>query len=133
MHHTEETKNRFIELRAIGLSLDKIAAEIGVTKKTLWEWGKEFEDEIADLRVLAREHLKEKLLGNTEQWCGRLVIHFNRLDEEFGRRKLQYSPTESVFRMMLSARDKITKELFTDSPPATRQKPPVEPAQEENQ
>lgn len=128
--HTEETKNKFIELRASGLSYDKIAAEIGVTKKTLREWGNEFADEIADLKILAREHLKEKLTGSLEQWCGRMVGHFNRLDEEFGRRKLQYSPTESVFRMMLSARETITKELFFQAPPAKRQASPAAPTQE---
>ena len=114
--HTEETKNRFIELRALGLSYDKIAAETGVNKRTLMEWNREFADEIHDLRAAGRERLKEKLIGSREQWCARIVAHFDRLDREFGTRKLQYSPTESVFRMMLSARNEIMKELVADSP-----------------
>ena len=129
--HTEDKRNQLIELRAAGLSFDKIAAEIGVTKKTLIEWSKEFADEIEDLRVLAREHLKEKLIGSQEQFSGRIVGHFNRLDEEFGGRKLQFSPTESVFRMMLSAREVIVKELCSDPAPAKRHKKSQETPQEE--
>jgi transposase len=130
--HTEETKHRFVGLRALGFSYDKIAAEIGVTKPTLIDWAKQFADDIHDLQVAAKEQLREKLLGGQEQWMTRIVTHFNRLDEEFGRRKLQYSPTESVFRMMLSARDKITKELIADSP-LTASKPEQQPPNEEKQ
>ena len=125
--HTEDKRNQFIELRASGMSFDKIAAEICVTKKTLIEWSKEFADEIEDLRTLAREHLKERLIGSQEQFAARIVGHFNHLDQEFAGRKLQFSPTESVFRMMLSAREVIVKELCADSPPAKRHKKSPEP------
>ncbi len=115
--HDQQTKDRFIELRALDISFDKISAEIGVTKRTLVDWGKEFASEIADLRALHREALKQKLLGDAEQWSGRLVARFNRLDDEFARRKLEYSPTESVFRMLLHTRREITKELLAEPPP----------------
>ncbi len=40
--HTNETKDRFIELRAQGLSLAKIASDLGVSKRTLVDWNHEF-------------------------------------------------------------------------------------------
>jgi transposase len=128
--HTEEKRNQFIELRAAGLSFDKIAADIGVTKKTLIDWSREFADDIEDLKTMAREHLRERLIGTQEQFCGRIVAHFNRLDAEFGKREFKYSPTESVFRMMLSARETIVKELRSDPAPRQRTTKPAEPAQE---
>jgi len=117
--YDQQVKDCFIELRSLGFSFAKISVELGISRPTLQEWGKEFADEIADLRVLHRENVREKLLGDHEQWCSRLVAHFNKLDEEFGRRKLQYSPTESVFRMMLEARRVLSKELL-DDPPSKR-------------
>jgi len=45
-----EEKQKFIELRAEGLSYDKISKEIAVSKPTLMKWEKEFSQEIKELR-----------------------------------------------------------------------------------
>ena len=50
-----QTKEKFIELRARGLSFNKIAEEIEVSKPTLLKWSSEFSEEIANRRFLASE------------------------------------------------------------------------------
>jgi hypothetical protein len=120
MKHPPELKTKFLELRARGVSYSQIAEAIGVSKPTLIQWGKSMAEEIADLQAAERELVREKLLGNFEQWLGRQVHHFNRLDEEFGRREFKYSPTESVFRMMMASRKLLDRYFFEDDRPSRR-------------
>lgn len=42
-------KQKFIELRAQGLSFDKIAQELGISKPTLLKWSQDYGREIANL------------------------------------------------------------------------------------
>jgi hypothetical protein len=120
MQHPPELKTKFLELRARGISYGQIAEAIRVSKPTLIQWGKAMAEEIADLQAAERELVREKLLGNFEQWLGRQVHHFNRLDEEFGRRQFTYTPTESVFRMMMASRKLLDRYFFEDDKPAHR-------------
>ena len=46
MTKTNEDIERFIELRARGLSLDKIAQETGTSKPVLLKWSKDFQREL---------------------------------------------------------------------------------------
>jgi len=58
----QETKNKFIELRAQCLSFDKIAQQLNVSKKSLITWSKELSMEISNLKVIELESLQEKYL-----------------------------------------------------------------------
>jgi transcriptional regulator with XRE-family HTH domain len=55
-----ETKTRFMELRAQGLPLKKIAAEIKVSKTTLINWDRDFKGEIDNLRAVELEAMYDK-------------------------------------------------------------------------
>jgi hypothetical protein len=44
------TKAQFIDLRARGWSYDKIARHTGISKPTLLKWGREFADDIENLK-----------------------------------------------------------------------------------
>jgi len=55
-----KTKEDFIELRANGLSFDKISTQISVSKPILMKWEKQFEREIDELKFLEFEALREK-------------------------------------------------------------------------
>ena len=51
--HDQATRDRFVELRAQGWSLDRIANEIHVTKRTLVEWQRQLAGQINTLRQVA--------------------------------------------------------------------------------
>lgn len=53
-------KEKFIEMRAQGISFAKISKEINVSKPILIEWNREFEKEIAHRQFLAAEELLEQ-------------------------------------------------------------------------
>jgi len=52
-----ELKDQFIELRAKGLSYQKISRRLKVSKSTLANWSTELEGEIASLRAMELEAL----------------------------------------------------------------------------
>ena len=53
-------KEKFIEMRAQGISFSKISKGINVSKPILIEWNREFEKEIAHRQFLAAEELLER-------------------------------------------------------------------------
>lgn len=124
--HTEDKRNQFIELRALGLSYAKIAEQLGVTSRTLVEWGKQYAVDIEVLRIAEREAIGERLAGNREEWIKRKYAHFERLDADFARREFKYCSTESVFRMLVNQRESLENDLFPESPPPNDKSGPAE-------
>ena len=57
----KETKVRFIERRAQGLPLAKIAAKSNVSKTTLVNWNQEVKEEIHNLRAIELEAMYLKV------------------------------------------------------------------------
>jgi hypothetical protein len=55
-----ERQTQFIELRARGLSYDRIGSEMGVAKNTLLTWGRELTQEISNAKSLFLAELLEK-------------------------------------------------------------------------
>jgi len=55
-----DKQKKFLLLRADGISFDKIAKELKVTKKTLIQWSRLFQEDIKDLQFQDMQHLKEK-------------------------------------------------------------------------
>jgi len=58
---------KFIELRAQGNSFDKIAEEIGMSKQTLLNWNKKFEDDVQSLKGVEIRSLQEQFFATKEQ------------------------------------------------------------------
>lgn len=56
----EETRERFIELRAEGLSYEKISKELKVSKPTLIEWSRTMATELHNAKTIRKEALIEK-------------------------------------------------------------------------
>lgn len=48
----QETKERFVELRAKGWSFDRIARELKVSKQTLINWSRELALQIGNLKAI---------------------------------------------------------------------------------
>jgi hypothetical protein len=121
--HSTTTKNEFIELRAKGWSLARIAARTNVCVRTLVDWNRHSQAEIRALRAVELEALQEKILATHEQELTRLAQHLQRLEEEMIKRPLQFVDTKDLFRLSSLVRAEIRKvrlepELVEDGPPA---------------
>jgi len=106
----QETHHRFIELRVQGWSLSRIAAEIHVSKRTLVEWNRQFENEIVELKSVELEALHERILASHEEELARLAQHLNRIESVLAKRNLDCLSTESLFCLAATVRSQIRRQ-----------------------
>lgn len=98
---TAAEKEKFIELRALGLSFGRIAVELRVSKQTLIAWAREFEVEISNLKALALDALHEKFVLSQAKRLETFGDLLNKMLEELRSRDLQAVPTATLFRLAL--------------------------------
>lgn len=94
-----ETKTRFMELRAQGLPLKKIAAEIKVSKTTLINWDRDFKGEIDNLRAVELEAMYDKYDLSTRKKVEFFGDILSRIQRELETRDLSSISTEKLFVM----------------------------------
>ena len=109
--HTQETKHKFIELRARDWSLRHIAEEIGVDKSTLVLWNQDFADVIENLRQIELEHFREQLLGSEAQRLQSLANDYQRYTKELESRDPGRVPQYMLFRMVCRLRDQVERRV----------------------
>ena len=97
--HSTDTKSRFIELRAQGWSLARIAAHLDVSKRTLVDWNQHAQAEIRALKAVELEALQEKLLASHEAELTQLTGHLQRVEKELAGRCLEIVSTENLYRL----------------------------------
>jgi len=107
MAKDNDTILKFIELRAKGLSYDKIAKELNVSKSTLIHWSKEFELEIINLRNIEYEALREKFMLNKEKKLEFSREIFDKLIENLRSRNFDEIPSDKLINLILSLLDKL--------------------------
>jgi transcriptional regulator with XRE-family HTH domain len=108
--HPNDTRHRFLELRAQGWSLARIATEIGVSKPTLIQWQRQFEREITDLKSVELEALQEKVLASHAEELMRLAGHLSRVEAILAKRNLEFLSTEYLFGMAGALRSQIRRQ-----------------------
>lgn len=79
----EMTKQQmeFITLRADGLSFDKIAKQLKVSKATLIQWSKLFEDNIQELQFLAMQEIKKQFSHSIKSRYEILLKQLDKIDK----------------------------------------------------
>ena len=96
----QETKEKFIELRAKGISFEKIAKELKVSKQTLISWSKEFKLQIANLREIELEALREKYYLTKRQQLELFGQQLQAIKTELEKRNLSDVPTDKLFDLL---------------------------------
>ena len=71
----------FITLRADGLSFDKIAKQLKISKATLIQWSKLFEDNIKELQFYAMIEIKKSFSHSIKSRYEILLKQLNKIDE----------------------------------------------------
>lgn len=111
--HDNEIRDQFVELRAQGKSFAAIAEELNVSKPTLIAWSEDLEFEIANLRQIHVEGLREKHRMGAERRVELFGKQLDAIEGELGKRDLTAVPTERLFDLLV----KLGKELnVTDAP-----------------
>ncbi len=97
----QKTKEKFVELRAEGLSFDRISKKLRTSKQTLIDWSKEFGREISLLKAVELEALHEQYFMSKER---RIVLFGEKLKSikgELDKRKLKDISTDKLFDLLI--------------------------------
>jgi hypothetical protein len=80
MQEMNAKQREFITLRADGISYDKIATQLKVSKVTLIQWSKLFEDNIKELQFQAFIKIKETYSWNKQKKYETLLKQLSKID-----------------------------------------------------
>ena len=106
----QNTKEKFIELRAQGISFEKIAKELKVSKQTLINWSKELALEISNMKALKLDELQEMYSLSKQKRIELLGKKLQTLEEELDNRDLETIPTHKLFELLLKYQDVLKDE-----------------------
>jgi transposase len=96
-----EQKRKFLELRAKGNSYDKIARELQVSKQTLINWSKELATDLANLKAIEMEALREEYLMTAQARIELFGKQLKAIMEELEKRDLSEVPTSKLIDMLM--------------------------------
>ncbi len=103
------SKGQFLELRAKGWSLKRIAEHLKIAQRTLVDWNRQEHEQIRTLRAIELETLQEKILATREQELTRLKQELDRLQVELAKRSIEVVSTENLYRLSALVRAEIRK------------------------
>src|SRR5690606_5675618 len=95
----------FIELRATGLSLEKISKQIGVSKPTLIKWSASCKVEIENLRAISQEHILNESLLDGEEHNKRLPSLCTKALDDHEKRDLTLPSVEKLVKLISQLRE----------------------------
>jgi transcriptional regulator with XRE-family HTH domain len=96
-----EDKQRFIELRASGMTFTKIAQELGIDRNTAMNWQRDFQDEIAAAKAYKLEELIDKYRMTKEKRIELFGERLLAIQKELADRDLSDISTPKLFEMMI--------------------------------
>ena len=116
----EMTKQQreFILLRADGISFDKIATQLKVSKATLIQWSKLFENEIKEIQFEAFIKIKELYVFNTQSRYKNLLEQLKIIDDGIVNTDLSKATIKDLFTIkndILMQVDKIENKIKTNA------------------
>lgn len=113
-----ETREKFVELRAQGKSFVAIAEELGVSKPTLIDWSHDMQVQIANLRALNDEAMYARFKMSKEHELQMLTKQLNTVQTEIERRGITDLPTDKLFNLLF----KLSNELREQDKPVILQR-----------
>ena len=113
-----DKQNRFLILRAEGLSYDVIAKELKTSKPTLIQWSKLFENEIKDLQFESFLKIKEAYSWSVKTKYEMTLKQLNKIDEAILNADLSSSSIKDLFTIknsLLFQLEAIEKKISVDA------------------
>lgn len=104
-------KEKFIELRAKGLSFDKISKEINISKQTLIKWNQEFSSEIANLTYFYSENLIEEFRLLKNHKVEALACTLRKVLDELSKRNFDNVSTKDLISIAFSLDNKLKENV----------------------
>ena len=102
-----DKQKKFLQLRADGLSFDKIAVEIKTSKQTLIQWSRLFKDELNDMKFQSLATLKEQYQFSVKAKFEQNLKHLQKINEAM--ENFDYST--ATIKELATVRNDITGQL----------------------
>ena len=99
MENKTPTQTKFILLRSDGISFDKIAKELKVSKVTLIQWSKLFEDNIKELQFLAMVEIKKQYSNTVAKRYETLLQQLDKIDNAILEADLLETPLKDLIQL----------------------------------
>ena len=106
-----KTKERFIELRASGMTLAKAARELDIAYNTAVNWEKDLKEKINVARAIKMEELLEKYRMTKEKRIELFGERLLAIHEELAERDLSNVPTPKLFEIMIRCIEALKAEV----------------------
>ena len=113
-----EQRLKFIELRAEGLSYDKIAKKLHISKSTCSSWEKEFQSEITKLKHEQLRELYDNYYMTKEARIKKLGSILNRIDDALDEVDLSEVPADKLLDYKLKYTEALKGEYIWTAPTA---------------
>ena len=94
------TQTKFILLRSDGISFDKIAKELKVSKVTLIQWSKLFEDNIKELQFLAMVEIKKQYSNTVAKRYETLLQQLDKIDNAILEADLKEESLKDLIQLL---------------------------------
>ena len=109
-----EQQARFIELRGKGMSFQKIAEEIGVSKPTLIKWNGELLEQVKEAQYMEFENLVEQYglfrKRRFEIYCKALNSALKEFEERAEKGELKEVPTDKLLNLVEQLEKSVEKD-----------------------
>src|SRR5688572_22436148 len=99
--HNEQTKNQFIQLKALNTPIEDIIQTLGIGRTTAFRWQTELKNQITNLRLLHFEAVQSRLLGPYEDRLKTAVNRLQRYQQEMDGRQTKYMPMAELQMLIL--------------------------------
>lgn len=113
-----DKQNRFLTLRADGVTFDAIAKELQTSKPTLIQWSKLFENEIKDLQFESFLKIKEAYSWSVKAKYETLLKQLSKIDDAILKADLTSSNIKDLFTIknsLLAQLESIEKKISVDA------------------
>jgi hypothetical protein len=97
--HDENTVQRFIELRARGMTYARLMTELNVSKPTLIAWSRKHQFQIQNLKAIELEALGEKWLASVTDRVNALGEKLRQVEAELAQRNLGDLTTPQLYTL----------------------------------
>ena len=109
-----EKQASFIELRGKGMSFQKIAEEIGVSKPTLIKWNGELLEQVKEAQYMEFENLVEQYglfrKRRFEIYCKALNSALKEFEERAEKGELKEVPTDKLLNLLEQLEKRVEKD-----------------------
>jgi len=108
--HSPEVRQKFVERRAQGWSLLRIATELGVARSTLIEWSRQLRFQLQNQAAIELDDLQTRLLGPRQHRATALAEKLAIVEAELKKRDLAQLSTTQLFALAAGLRRQILHE-----------------------